>query len=304
MLSSTGLSTCSTSSTDGSPTNVACVPPNRIREILAFANTSGRLADIDPDGRPLGRRSKRELKSGLKAAAAEIADLQEKLFAEAQAGGRRRLLLVLQGTDTAGKGGVTRHVFGGCEPIGVQYTAFKKPTEQELEHDFLWRIRARVPPPGFLGIFDRSQYEDVLVPRVHRTISPAELDSRYHAINDFERELADGGTTIVKVLLHISSQTQRDRLIRRLDRPDKHWKFDDGDVDERAMWPEYQDAFQAMLERCDTAYAPWYVVPGDSKKYRNWAVGELIREAMRDMNPHYPPVQLDVERLKARLLAA
>lgn len=279
----------------------------RIRDRLAYGNyarAGKRLADIDTDGRPLGPKSKKKLKRDLRDAAADIKELQEKLFAEAQAGGRRSVLLLLQGIDTAGKGGVTTHVIGACDPIGVQYTAFKKPTEEEMQHDFLWRVRRRVPPPGFLGIFDRSHYEDVLVPRVHASVAPAELESRYDAINAFEEELVDGGTTLIKCFLHISSDTQRRRLLRRLERADKHWKFNETDIDERACWDDYQQAFQVMLERCDTSYAPWHVVPGGTKKYRNWAVGQLVRETLRELDPKYPPLELDVERLKARLAAS
>ncbi len=279
-----------------------------IRAALAFANSSGLLADIDPSGRPEQPRKKNgkpkkpsRLVRELAETADDIADLQEKLWAEAAEGGKRSLLIVLQGIDTAGKGGTTEHVIGACGPIGVRYTAFGKPTRAELRHDFLWRIRKQLPPPGVIGIFDRSHYEDVLVVRVHDLVPEDVWSARYDAINDFEKELVDSGTTVLKCFLHISSETQRRRLLRRLARPDKHWKFNEADIDERAHWADYQAAYQAMLQKCDTDIAPWYVVPADSKGYRNWAVGELVRETLESMNPRYPVGNLDVPSLTARL---
>jgi PPK2 family polyphosphate:nucleotide phosphotransferase len=232
---------------------------------------------------------------------AEMADLQERLWAESTGGGQRRVLLVLQGMDTAGKGGVVTHAVGVFGPIGIEYTAFKKPTEEELEHDFLWRIRKRLPRPGMIGVFDRSHYEDVLVARVHGLVPQQEWEARYDTINAFEQELVDGGTTVLKVFLHVSFGVQRERLLRRLARPDKHWKFNPADIDERARWDEYQAAYDSVLERCSTEAAPWYVVPADRKTYRNWAVAELLRETLAELDPKYPQPDLDVETLRARL---
>jgi PPK2 family polyphosphate:nucleotide phosphotransferase len=272
-----------------------------VRDALAFANSNRQLAGIDPGAKPMAPK-KSKLAAKLKKDAAKIADLQEKLWAEAAgADGKRNVLLILQGIDTAGKGGTTEHVIGACGPIGVQYTAFKAPTPEELRHDFLWRIKRRLPPPGVVGIFDRSHYEDVLIARVHYLVAPDEWERRYDKINRFERGLVAKGTTVIKVFLHISYDTQRERLLRRLRRPDKHWKFNEADLDERALWTKYQDAFQDMLERCDTSQAPWYVVPADSKKYRNWAVGRLVRETFESLDPHYPDIALDVPALRARL---
>jgi PPK2 family polyphosphate:nucleotide phosphotransferase len=275
--------------------------PKSLRDALAFADADRKLADIDPSARPFAPAKKRAFARKLEKDAARIASLQDRLWAEAAVGGSRSVLLVLQGIDTAGKGGTTEHVITACGPIGVQYTGFKQPTPEEMRHDFLWRIRKRVPPPGVLGIFDRSHYEDVLVPRVHQLIPLAECDARYAKINAFERQLAARGTTLVKVFLHISYDTQRERLLARLDNPDKRWKFNEADLDERALWPRYQEAFQAMLERCDTSQAPWYVVPSDSKKYRNWAVGRLLRETFEELDPRYPDAVLDVAALRKRL---
>lgn len=272
-----------------------------IREALAFANTSRQLADVDSSALPLAPVKKSGLPKKLKTDAKAIAGLQERLWAESTGAGKRSVLLVLQGIDTAGKGGTTEHVIGACGPIGVQYTGFKAPTKTELRHDFLWRIRKHLPLPGVIGIFDRSHYEDVLIARVHGLVPQEEWESRYDKINAFERDLVAHGTTVLKCFLHISYETQRERLLARLDRPKKHWKFNAADLDERARWSDYQEAFQAMLQRCDTAEAPWYVVPSDSKKYRNWAVAGLVLETLESLDPHYPDVTLDVPELRTRL---
>jgi PPK2 family polyphosphate:nucleotide phosphotransferase len=183
----------------------------------------------------------------------------------------------------------------------VQYTAFKKPTKEELAHHFLWRIEKHVPEAGVIGVFDRSQYEDVLVVRVHDLVPESEWEGRYDEINAFEARLVEQGTTILKCFLHISYETQRQRLLARLDDRDKHWKFNEGDVDERGYWGEYVSAYEAALERCNTKAAPWYVVPSDDKQYRNWAVGELLRETLEELDPKYPRPKLDLARLRERL---
>ncbi|MCW2496956.1 PPK2 family polyphosphate kinase, partial [Jatrophihabitans sp.] len=182
-----------------------------------------------------------------------------------------------------------------------QYSSFGKPTPEELEHDFLWRIRKRLPPAGVIGVFDRSHYEDVLVARVHELALPEVLEARYGQINEFEQALVDGGTTVLKVFLHIGYDTQRERLLARLANPDKHWKFQEADLTERARWADYQAAFQVMLERCNTDAAPWFVVPADNKRYRNWAVAQLVQETLQGLDPHYPHPDLDVPSLVARL---
>jgi PPK2 family polyphosphate:nucleotide phosphotransferase len=265
-----------------------------VRQALMVPPGPVELAGYDTGGRPVAAA---DLKTDTKA----LRSLQQRLWAESTAGGRRRLLLVLQGLDTAGKGGVAKHVVGVFGPIGVQYVAFKKPTEQELAHDFLWRIRKKLPPAGVITVFDRSHYEDVLVPRVHGSVPEHEWRARYDVINEFEAELAAGGTTVLKVFLHLGYDKQRERLLARLDDPDKHWKFNEGDLDERARWSEYQAAYSDLLELCSTAQAPWFVVPADSKKYRNWVVGELLRETLEQLDLQYPRPNLEVERLKARL---
>ncbi|HEU5266875.1 MAG TPA: PPK2 family polyphosphate kinase, partial [Jatrophihabitans sp.] len=269
-----------------------------LRKALLVRAGSVNLAGYDPAGRPQDRSGK---KGAARKHAAQITDLQERLYAESTTGGTRRVLIVLQGMDTAGKGGVTKHVVGSCSPIGVQYTAFKKPTDEELEHHFLWRIRKRLPPPGVIGVFDRSYYEDVLVARVHELVPEQVWRARYQLINDFEAELVAGGTTVLKCFLHVGYDMQRERLLARLDDATKHWKFNPGDIDERARWSDYQQAYADVLEKCNTPHAPWYVVPSDDKGYRNWAVGELLRRTLRDLDPQYPSPPLDIPRLRERL---
>lgn len=256
---------------------------------------------VSISGFDAGPAALRPRAAGLERDATRLAALQERLWAEATAGGRRRVLLVLQGMDTAGKGGVATHAVGLLGPIGVEYTAFKKPTEEELAHDFLWRIRKRLPEPGTIGVFDRSHYEDVLAVRVHDLVPAAEWETRYDTINAFEQELVDGGTTVLKVFLHVSYEKQRERLLRRLARPDKHWKFNEADIDERARWDEYRVAYDAVLMRCSTAAAPWYVVPADHKTSRNRLVAGLLLETLAELDPQYPRPDLDVPRLRERL---
>ncbi|WP_225826307.1 PPK2 family polyphosphate kinase [Streptomyces naphthomycinicus] len=231
-----------------------------------------------------------------------LAGLQERLWAAGTAGDTRRVLLVLQGMDTSGKGGTVKHVIGHLNPSGCRIQAFKAPTDEERAHDFLWRIRRALPGPGQIGIFDRSHYEDVLVGRVRHLVPPATIGSRYGLINDFERELAEDGVTLVKCFLHLSREEQKRRLLRRLDRPDKRWKFSPEDIDDRALWPAYQEAYELALEHCAAPHAPWYLVPADRKWYRNWAIGRLLLEHLRELDPRYPKAGFDVAECRERLL--
>ena len=247
-------------------------------------------------------RSNGEGKKALADLGDDLADLQERLFAEGINGGRRSVLLVLQGMDTSGKGGVMRHAVGLVDPQGVRIKAFKAPTEEELRHDFLWRISKELPPAGLIGIFDRSHYEDVLIARVRSLVDTDRLERRYDAINAFEQGLVDEGTVVVKCMLHISHEKQQERLLERLDNPEKHWKFNPGDVDERALWPASQDAYAIALERCNTDAAPWHLVPADRKWYRNWAVGTLLHEALDGMELAWPTADFDVAEQRRRLL--
>lgn len=233
----------------------------------------------------------------------ELMELQTKLYAQRDRVGARRLLLVLQGMDTSGKGGVLKHTVGLVDPVGVRITSFKAPTPEERAHDFLWRIEKAVPAPGYLGVFDRSHYEDVLIGRVRKLADPDEIERRYGAINDFEQRLVDEGTVIVKCLLHISPEEQKKRLLARLDDPSKHWKYNPGDVDERQLWSEYTKAYEIAVERTNTDSAPWYLVPSDRKWYRNLAIGELLREALAGLGLGWPEADFDVAAERARLAA-
>ncbi|MEV1010211.1 PPK2 family polyphosphate kinase [Streptomyces sp. NPDC049881] len=244
---------------------------------------------------------KKRAKEELADMADDLAAFQERLYAAATAGDRRRLVLVLQGMDTSGKGGTVKHVVGHFNPAGCRIRAFKAPTEEERHQHFLWRIGKGLPATGEIGIFDRSHYEDVLVVRVHGMVPQPVWERRFDEINAWERALADDGVTWVKVFLHISPEEQRERLLRRLDRADKHWKLSPNDISERALWPDYRRAYTSVLERCSTDAAPWYVVPADRKWYRNWAVSRLLLAHLQEMDPRYPAAGYDASDLRAKL---
>jgi len=233
-----------------------------------------------------------------------LAEEQERLYAGGRSGtDERRMLLVLQGMDTSGKGGVIRKAVGLIDPQGLAIRSFKEPTDEELAHDFLWRMENALPEPGILGIFDRSHYEDVLIGRVRKLVDEAEIERRYGAINAWEKELAKSGVTIVKCFLHISTDVQLDRLQKRLDRPDKHWKYNPGDVDDRKLWDDYRQAYEIAIERCNSEVAPWFIVPSGRKWYRNWAVASLLAEHLGAMGLEWPKADFDVETEKRRLAA-
>jgi PPK2 family polyphosphate:nucleotide phosphotransferase len=275
----------------------------RLVPVLDRVDASFLLADVDPDATD-GVKGRKQAAREADGAAKELADLQERLYAESREGGTRSLLLILQAMDTAGKGGILRHVVGRLDPQGVRIHAFKAPTPEEREHDFLWRIRRQLPTAGMVGVFDRSQYEDVLIARVRGLAPGDEIESRYQAIADFEREVVAAGTTIVKVMLHISKAEQGDRLRRRLERPDKRWKYNPGDVDERARWDDYMAAYQLALSRTSTPDAPWYVVPANHKWYARWAVERLLLDALRRIDPQWPQPDLDVAHELQRVAAS
>ncbi|MCL7458854.1 hypothetical protein M8I35_16860 [Micromonospora sp. MSM11] len=218
--------------------------------------------------------------------------------------GGRRVLLVLQAMDCGGKDGTIKRVAGAMNPLGLHVRSFGPPTAEELQHDFLWRIRRALPPPGYVGVFNRSHYEDVLVARVESLVPESIWQARYDEINAFEREQAEAGVALVKVFLHISYAEQGRRLLERLDEPRKHWKYDPSDVDARARWDDYQAAYAEALSRCGTDAAPWYVVPADRKWYRDWAVAHLLRETFDTLDLGYPPAGFDVRRERERLLGS
>jgi PPK2 family polyphosphate:nucleotide phosphotransferase len=274
-----------------------------ISELLRVPPGPVDLTAYDAEGRPGFEGDKEEGQRALEDLAPALTDLQGQLFAQGYTGGAHRVLLVLQGMDTSGKGGVLRHCVGIFDPGGVHITAFKKPTEEELAHDFLWRIERELPDPGYIGIFDRSHYEDVLVARVRAIADPDEIERRYDAINDFEARLVDEGVTVVKCMLHISRDEQRDRLLARLDDPTKQWKYKPSDVDERMLWDDYRRAYETALERCNTGAAPWHVVPSNRKWYRTWAISALLREALSGLDLAWPSPDYDVEAEKKRVAA-
>lgn len=240
------------------------------------------------------------------ALAPEISDLQERLYANGRAAPEQApsVLVLLQGMDTSGKGGVIRHAMGMVDPQGIQLTSFKAPTDEERKHHYLWRIRRALPDPGMIGIFDRSQYEDVLVVRVEQLVPVSEWNKRYDEINALEKKISDEGTTIIKCFLHVSFEEQKARLADRLKSPEKYWKYNPKDIDARAKWPAYQQAYADALERCNTEHAPWFVIPSDRKWYRNWAVAQLLREHLVGLDLGWPEATFDVAAEKARVAKA
>lgn len=249
------------------------VPPGKP---LTLAGRPTRHPDLFAD--------KDDARRSLAGDAAAIDALQDRLYADRQ----RALLLVLQGMDTSGKSGVIRKVFALTSPLGLQVRSFKAPSALELAHDYLWRVHDAVPRKGHIGIFDRSHYEDVLVVKV-RGLAPADaIEARYRQINAFEQHLAETGTVIVKCMLHLSPETQRERLEDRLAEPHKRWKFNPGDLEDRALWPDFMAAYETALQRCSTRHAPWYVVPADSRTRRNAMVARLVRGALEEIAPDWP----------------
>ena len=259
------------------------------------------LADLDTSSTPGFDGDKADGEKALEGIDTLLAELQERLYAESKGGGKRSLLLIIQGMDTSGKGGIMRYVVGAFDPQGVHHTAFKAPSKEELAHDFLWRITNALPKPGEIGVFDRSQYEDVLIVRVHDIVPRTEWMKRYAKINAWERKVAASGTKIIKVMLHISKDEQKARLSERLDRPDKYWKYNPGDVDERGHWLNYMEAYQAVMDKTSTVGAPWHVVPANRKWYARLAVANLVLDALKGMDPQWPPADFDVAAEQKRL---
>jgi PPK2 family polyphosphate:nucleotide phosphotransferase len=285
--------------------DLAPEPDGSLRPLLRLEpGLAPDLAAFDPRATP-GVESRAQAEAQLPALSARLAQLQERLYAAAVgAQSPCRVLLVLQGMDTSGKGGTVRHVVGLLDPNGIRIKAFKAPTEEERAHDFLWRIRAEVPEAGQIGIFDRSQYEDVLVAKVRKLALPMHIGRRYGAINKFEQSLVAQGTVVVKCFLHISPEEQRERLLSRLEDPDKRWKYNPADVDDRLLWPQFQEAYQSAIERCGTDAAPWHLIPADRKWYRNYAVLRLLIEALEDIDPQYPPGDYDLAVERERVLGS
>jgi PPK2 family polyphosphate:nucleotide phosphotransferase len=259
------------------------------------------LTTIETDAAPGFDGGKTAGEAALAVLGPELADLQERLFANRTTGSRRRVLLVLQGMDTSGKGGVLRHTVGLIDPQGVRIRSFKAPTDEEKAQHFLWRIEQALPEPGYVGVFDRSHYEDVLIVKVHEWADPATVEQRYDEINAFEARLVEDGCVVLKCMLHIGPDEQRERLQERLDDPEKHWKYNPGDLDERALWPAYRDAYETAIERTNTDVAPWHVIPADKKWFRNLAVGQLLLDALRGLDLEWPAADFDVAAEQRRL---
>jgi PPK2 family polyphosphate:nucleotide phosphotransferase len=286
-----------------------------IRSLLRVGSDPD-LEKIDPRGTPglpetrqVSRNAKAWSRTHLADIGIELARQQEMLYAtvkHAEPGSPsagRRVLLVLQAMDCGGKDGTVKAVAPMLNPLGLHIRGFGSPTREELEHDFLWRIGRALPPAGFIGVFNRSHYEDVLIVRVHSLVPRRVWRARYAQINRFERDLVDDGYALVKVMLHISYEEQRRRLLARLDDPTKHWKYNPADVDERARWDDYQAAYTDALAKTGTDAAPWYVVPADRKWYRNWAVAHLLLETLLDLGLAYPKADFDVEFERRRVLS-
>jgi PPK2 family polyphosphate:nucleotide phosphotransferase len=250
-----------------------------------------RLRDFDPDDAGAVPRDKDACISKSEKLSAKLGDLQELLFAEH----KHKLLVVLQGMDTSGKDGTVRHVMRGVSPQSVRVASFKKPTQLELEHDFLWRVHAQTPAAGEIVIFNRSHYEDILVVRVHDLVPKDIWRKRYGQINDFEKMLTETGTTMLKFFLHISKKEQAERLQARIDDPTKRWKFQRGDIDERKLWDDYQKAYEDAIEKTSTQWAPWIVVPADKKWVRNYVVAKTLVDTLEGLDMQYPKVKLDIK---------
>jgi PPK2 family polyphosphate:nucleotide phosphotransferase len=280
--------------------------PQLITDLLRLPVGPVDLAGLDTAATPGFGGDKEDASEITEDLAPELGDLQERLFAAGRVKEttNQKILIVLQGMDTSGKGGTIRHAIGMVDPQGVKIKAFKAPTEEERAHPYLWRIERELPAAGLIGIFDRSHYEDVLVVRVHNLVDESVWSKRYDEINAWEKDLVEHDTVLIKCFLNISSAEQKERLMARLDDPTKHWKYNPGDVDERAKWPAYMEAYQAVLERCNTEHAPWYVIPADRKWYRNWAVAQLLTEHLRALDLDWPAADYDVEQEKARVTAS
>lgn len=266
--------------------------PNVRKQFRASKNF--RIADDIASEKPLSSGDKAADKQAVLAMAGQIAELQDVLYAQRQ----HKILIVLQGMDTSGKDGTVRGVFGQIDPLGVSCVSFKTPTEQEKNHDYLWRVHQQVPGCGELAIFNRSHYEDVLITRVHGWIDAAECKRRYAHIRDFERLLAETGTVIIKCFLHISNKEQKARLEERIADPSKHWKLQPGDLSERQYWSDYQKQYEAAINETDADHAPWYVIPADSKTHRNLAIANIVLETLQDLKLAYPPGNPEYAKLK------
>lgn len=246
------------------------------------------LSDIKP-GYSAGYKNKNEVFEQFESNKVEIANLQRMLYA----GGEKALLIVLQGMDASGKDGTIRHVLKEVDPQACQIASFKTPSDEELSHDFLWRVHKHVPPKGFIGVFNRSHYEDVLVPKVKGTVPEEKIEQRYEQINDFERILSENDVTLLKFFLYISKNEQRKRFLNRVKNKEKNWKLNPQDLEERTLWKKYKKAYEEILNRCSTEWAPWYIIPANHKWFRNLVISQIIKETLQEMDLKYPKPDFD-----------
>ena len=264
------------------------------KELLVQEGSKVKLSKIETDYK--GKMDKEDLIRETEKNIGKIEELQNRLYAE----GKQSLLLILQAIDAGGKDGTIRKVFSGVNPQGCRVTSFKAPTKKELAHDFLWRVHREAPEDGMITIFNRSHYEDVLIVRVHDWINDKECQKRYGYINDFEKMLSHFGTRIVKIFLYISKDEQKKRLQERIDDKDKNWKFASEDLPERGLWDKYISQFEEVFENTSTEQAPWFIVPANNKKYRDYAVSAIVRKTLEDMDPQFPPAAEGIEKIKVK----
>ena len=262
-----------------------------------------RVDEVDTAGTPGFEGGREDGERFIDISSSEIARFQKLLYANGVKGVRRRLLIVLQGMDASGKGGIVRHVFRQGDPMGIHYHGFGKPSEEELAHDFLWRVKRELPQPGWIAVFDRSHYEDVVMPHVYGTYPEDVWRARYDEINRFERELVTDGCTILKIFLVVGRDEQKRHFLGRLEDPTKFWKFDESDLDARERWDEYMAAWQEVFEKTSTPAAPWYLVPADNRWYSRAVVSELLRTTLKNMNLTWPPLEVDPDAVRRRLEA-
>jgi len=274
------------------------VAKTSVRELLrAHTGKEPRVNLIDLDADQTRWVNEKKALKKLAKQQKKLFDLQSRLWAEH----KRSVLIALQGMDTSGKDGTVKHVMTGLNPAGVDVDTFKAPTPEEKRHNFLWRFKELLPPPGTIGIFNRTYYEDVLIARVHQLATETTIENRYGEINRFEQQLTRSGVVVLKFFLYISYEEQRARLLERLQDPDKHWKFSENDINERSFWDDYTSAYDAALTRCNSARSPWYIIPANNKWYRDWAVAQILIETLEEMNPQIPHPKLDVKALEKRL---
>jgi len=269
-------------------------------QLLRF-HSHTRLVDIDAGSKPGFDGDQAAGERFIADSSSEIANYQRLMYANGIHGDTHRVLIVLQGMDASGKGGIVRHVFSQVDPMGIHYHGFGKPSEEDLAHDYLWRIRRELPSNGWISIFDRSQYEDIVMPRITGSLPEETWRARYGQINDFEAELAGSGCAIIKIFLVSSRQAQRQHFLRRLDDPTRYWKFDLSDLDARDRWDDYMAAWQEVFERTSTSIAPWYLIPADKRWYSRMVVSELLRTTMKNFNQTWPPLDADRDEALARL---